>query len=134
MYLPMCNHSVVGLAIVFAVPSSMDVKSDSFFDVQCCSILEALIHKGHQHCLLLGTFFQPECNACGRLPRGAQTFNCTTCGFRLCIKCATLPFVTRHRYDKHLLYLTYAAEDDSGEYYCQICKKERAQKALVLLL
>jgi hypothetical protein len=53
-----------------------------------------------------------------------MTFDCNTCGFRLCIKCATLPLVARHRYDTHLLHLTYAAtEDNSEDYYCEICEE-----------
>jgi hypothetical protein len=101
---------------------------NGIFDAQCILIPEVFKHKGHLHYLFLGEFYQPECNACGQRPEGARTFDCTTCGFRLCIKCATLPLVTRHRYDTHLLYLTYAAEDNSEEYYCQICEKERDEK------
>ncbi|XP_059446510.1 uncharacterized protein LOC132178066 [Corylus avellana] len=98
------------------------------FDAQCILIPEVFKHKGHQHRLFLGGFHQPNCNACGQLPYYIQAFECTTCGFRLCIKCATLPLVTRHKYDTHLLYLTYAAEDNSKEYYCQICEEERDEK------
>ncbi|GLT64576.1 hypothetical protein SLA2020_370610 [Shorea laevis] len=100
----------------------------AIFDAQCILIPEAFKHKGHQHYLLLGKFYQSECNACGQRPNQAWTFDCTTCGFRLCIKCAILPLVTRHRYDTHLLYLSYAAEDDSREYYCQICEEKRDEK------
>jgi hypothetical protein len=107
----------------------LSVRLDSgIFDAQCILIPEVFKHKGHLHCLFLGGFFQPECNACSQRPECAQTFDCTTCGFRLCIKCATLPLVTRHRYDTHLLYLTYTAEDNSEEYYCQICEEERDEK------
>ncbi|KAB1223814.1 hypothetical protein CJ030_MR2G012877 [Morella rubra] len=31
----------------------------------------------------------------------------------------------KHKYDKHPLKLTYAVEDDSEEYFCVLCEKER---------
>jgi hypothetical protein len=104
------------------------------FDAQCILLPEVFKHKGHLHYLFLGHYRfrggrgQVECNACGQRPYLVWTFDCTTCEFHLCIKCATLPLVTRHRYDTHLLHLTYAAEDDSGEYYCQICEQKRNKK------
>jgi hypothetical protein len=103
--------------------------NDAIFDAQCILILEVFKHKGHQHRLFLGKFKQPECNACGQRPGDAMTFDCNTCGFRLCIKCATPPLVARHRYDTHLLHLTYAAtEDNSEDYYCEICEEVMNEK------
>jgi hypothetical protein len=52
-------------------------------------------------------------------------FVCTDCKFTLCIRCATLPLVGKYLYDTHLLKLSYRREDDSEEYYCLICEKER---------
>lgn len=101
----------------------------AIFDAQCVLIPEVFKHKGHQHRLFLGEFHQPECNACDQRPGGAQIFDCTTCGFRLCIKCATLPLVAKHRYDTHLPYLTYAAAgDNSKKYYCEICEEVMNEK------
>jgi hypothetical protein len=104
--------------------------SDSgIFDAQCILIPEVFKHKGHLHWLFLGVILSTRVQCLrSKTRRCAKTFDCTTCGFRLCIKCATLPLVTRHRYDTHLLYLTYAAEDNSEEYYCQICEEERDGK------
>jgi len=87
------------------------------FDAQCILIPEVFKYKGHKHLLFHGKIDQLECHACGKPPRHARTFDfrTTTCGFLLCIKCATLPLVVRHRYDTHLLHLTYAATEDNSE-------------------
>ncbi|XP_062176251.1 uncharacterized protein LOC133881347 [Alnus glutinosa] len=93
-------------------------------DIQCCLIPEILKHEGHQHLLFLALRDSYEsCNGCGDKRSG---FVCTKCDkFALCIRCATLPLVARHQHDTHLLKLSYTREDDSGEYYCRICEKER---------
>jgi hypothetical protein len=94
------------------------------YDIQCCLIPEILEHEGHQHFLFLALWDSYEsCNGCGKKRLG---FVCTKCDkFALCIRCATLPLVARHQHDIHLLKLSYTREDDSGEYYCLICEKER---------
>jgi len=94
------------------------------YDVQCCLIPEILKHEGHQHLIFLALRPSYEtCNGCGEKHLG---FVCTDCDkFALCIRCATLPLVARHQHDIHLLKLSYTREDDSGEYYCLICEKER---------
>jgi hypothetical protein len=115
-----CNRYWSGFSYICVKDSC----SYARFDAQCILIPEVFKHKGHQHHLFLGSTYQPECHACGKLPGGDQTFDCTTCGFCLCIRCATLPLVARYRYDTHLLHLTYAAaKDNSEEYYCEICEE-----------
>jgi hypothetical protein len=91
-------------------------------DVQCCLIPDNLEHEGHQHCLFFPAFLCDTCNACGA-ERG--NFTCTTCKFDLCTTCATLPLVTKCKYDTHLLKLSYMREDEFEEYYCLICEEER---------
>jgi hypothetical protein len=117
----------------FSYRCAMASCNNAIFDAQCILIPEVFKHKSHQHYLFLGEFYQLECNACGQCPiyglAYAMTFDCTTCGFHLCIRCATLPLVARHSYDTHLLHLTYAAlEDNSKEFYCEICEKAMNEK------
>jgi hypothetical protein len=95
------------------------------FDVQCGSIPETLKHEGHQHLFCLAEeSLNRKCKACPKDNR-EHVFVCTRCDFILGIRCANLPLVAKHKYDTHLLKLTYAAEDDSEEYYCLICEKKR---------
>jgi hypothetical protein len=95
-------------------------------DIQCCSLPETLKH-GHQHSLFLPARSNKNCSACDNYNVGAKdgVFVCTTCDFSLCFECAILPLIARHKYDEHLLALTYVVEEDSKEYYCLICEKER---------
>ncbi|XP_062166116.1 uncharacterized protein LOC133872572 [Alnus glutinosa] len=100
-------------------------------DVQCCSILKTLEHEGHQHSLFLRVSSDKKCSACGneyQYCNDRGIFVCTACDFALDFKCATLPLVARHRYDKHPLALTYATKDNFEEHYCLICEKEMNQK------
>lgn len=96
-------------------------------DLQCSSVPGTLEHKGHKHSLFLALNSSQVCNACkgSRPSHRGLLFVCTECEFAVCIKCSILPYEARHRYDNHLLTLTYSAEDDSGEYYCLICEEER---------
>ncbi|KAL4636754.1 hypothetical protein ACB092_03G031600 [Castanea dentata] len=93
-------------------------------DVQCSLVPEILTHEGHNHQLILSsTSFQQSCSSCG--DRRNQVFRCTSCEFAIDFKCATLPQTTRYKQHEHPFTLSYAAEDDSGEYYCDICEEER---------
>ncbi|XP_059462654.1 uncharacterized protein LOC132191579 [Corylus avellana] len=99
-------------------------------DVQCCLVPETLKHDGHQHSLFLPASSNKNCSACdndNEQPK-VGVFECTACDFTLGFECATLLLVARHKYDEHLLALTYVAEEDSKEYYCLICEKERDPK------
>ena len=44
------------------------------------------------------------------------------------MRCATLPHTVGYKQHKHPFTLRYTAEDDSGEYYCDICAEERDPK------
>nr|XP_023878549.1 uncharacterized protein LOC111991006 [Quercus suber] len=93
-------------------------------DVQCSLVPEILTHEGHKHQLILSyTSFEQSCSSCGY--EGNLVFRCTTCEFALDFKCATLPQTTRYKQHEHPFTLSYTAEDDSGEYYCDICEEER---------
>ncbi|XP_023922087.1 uncharacterized protein LOC112033544 [Quercus suber] len=93
-------------------------------DVQCSLVPELLTHEGHPHRLILSyTSFEQSCSSCGDRRNGV--FRCTNCEFALDFKCVTLPRTTRYKQHEHPFTLSYAAEDESGEYYCDICEKER---------
>ena len=55
-------------------------------------------------------------------------FRCTTCEFVLDFKCATLPQTAWYYQHEHPFTLCYNLEDDSDEYYCDICEEERDPK------
>ena len=93
-------------------------------DVQCSLTLDILTHKGHQHRLLLSsTPYLQSCNSCGS--ERNQVFCCISCEFALDYKCATLPQTTRYKQYEHPFTLCYTSEDDSSEYYWDICEEER---------
>ncbi|XP_030958580.1 uncharacterized protein LOC115980479 [Quercus lobata] len=93
-------------------------------DVQCSLLSDILIHEGHKHQLFLSfTGNEQSCSSCGS--KIYFVFRCTTCEFALDFKCATLPQTTRYKQHEHPFNLSYTAEDDSGEYYYNICEEER---------
>jgi hypothetical protein len=99
-------------------------KCDFDLDVQCSLNLDIVIHEGHEHRLILSnTPYKQKCNCCDN--ERYQVFRCTTCEFALDFKCATLPLSTRYKQHDHPFKLCYTPEDDSGEYYCDICEEER---------
>ena len=93
-------------------------------DVQCSLVPEILTHEGHKHQLILSyTSFDQSCSSCGY--ERNLVFRCTTCEFALDFKCVTLPQTTMYKQHEHPFTLSYTAEDDFGEYYCDICEEER---------
>jgi hypothetical protein len=101
---------------------------DITLDIKCGLISETLKHEGHQHLFYLALDSKNrKCKACSEYKKD-YVFVCTNCDFILGIRCANLPLVAKHKYDTHLLKLTYVVEDFSIEYYCLICEKERDQK------
>ncbi|XP_065618724.1 uncharacterized protein LOC112022668 isoform X1 [Quercus suber] len=95
-------------------------------DVSCSLIPENFTHVGHEHSLILSsTILDEKCSACNYK---TKIFCCTKCEFTLDFGCATLPLAVKHKQHEHFFTLRYTAEDDSGEYYCDICEKERDSK------
>ncbi|KAK4595880.1 hypothetical protein RGQ29_014104 [Quercus rubra] len=94
-------------------------------DLTCSLIseLDTLTHVGHKHPLIFSSAANDEecsvCNSKGRI------FRCTKCEFTLDFGCATLPHTVKYKQHEHPFTLNYIAEDDSGEYYCDICEEER---------
>ena len=92
-------------------------------DVPCSLISNILTHNGHEHRLLLSSMeFEHNCSGCDS--KIFPIFHCTTCEFALDFGCATLPQTARYKQHEHSFTLFYTAEDDSGEYYCDICEEE----------
>ena len=103
--------------------------SKRILDVQCTLTLasDILTHKGHEHQLILSTTgYEQTCTSCNSGTH--YIFRCTICEFALDLKCATLPYTTRYKQHEHPFALCYNVEDDSNEYYCDICEEERDPK------
>ncbi|EXB57302.1 hypothetical protein L484_011389 [Morus notabilis] len=53
-------------------------------------------------------------------------FRCLDCDFKVHLLCGPLPAVIQYEYHKHPLILVDSLEEDnSGEYYCDVCETER---------
>ena len=97
------------------------------YDVQCIVLSDTLTHACHEHCLYLSmTNSLQKCSNCSS--EMYRVFRCATCDFVLDFKCATLPLITWYNQHEHPFNLRYTPEDDSGEYYCDICEEERDPK------
>ncbi|KAL4613932.1 hypothetical protein ACB092_07G018300 [Castanea dentata] len=96
-------------------------------DFHCSLISNTLTHACHKHLLYLSiTNYAQKCSICGS--EKYQVFRCTTCEFVLDFKCATVPQIAWYNQHEHPFTLRYTPEDDSGEYYCDICEEERDPK------
>ncbi|KAF3956213.1 hypothetical protein CMV_018640 [Castanea mollissima] len=97
---------------------------DFELDVQCFLTLDILTHESHKHRLILSnTGDRQSCSGCGF--KSLLVFRCTVCEFALDFNCVELPHTTRYKQHEHPFTLFYIAEDNSGEYYCDICEEER---------
>ena len=87
-------------------------------------------HDCHDHHLLhLGKRIfveeSPRCDQCGA-ECNDTLFCCVECEFYIHLECMPLPYIVKHKRHLHPLTLTNSVvEDDSGEYYCDICETER---------
>ncbi|OMO84503.1 DC1 domain-containing protein [Corchorus capsularis] len=84
----------------------------------------------HEHHLLhLGKSIfvrtSPQCVEC-RQDCSDTLFYCKECKLSMHLECMELPYILKHRRHLHPLTLTSCVvEDDSGEYYCDICETQR---------
>ncbi|XVE89958.1 hypothetical protein DITRI_Ditri20bG0038100 [Diplodiscus trichospermus] len=106
-------------------------KCDFRIDFRCASLLPTLKHKCHPHLL---TYFGNtskklfDCSVCHKNISYCNFYRCVQCDFNVHLQCISTPS-TRHKYHRHLLVLLNSVEeDDSGEYYCDVCEKERNPK------
>ncbi|XVF06392.1 hypothetical protein REPUB_Repub06bG0044700 [Reevesia pubescens] len=100
----------------------------------CAKALKRVIKsKSHMHNLY---YFQPNvekdsyvlkiCGECKKLILHHPTYFCLECGIVLHFKCAQIPYSVKSKYHIHPFTLKdHFMEDDSGEYYCDICEEER---------
>ncbi|XP_075673874.1 uncharacterized protein LOC142643218 [Castanea sativa] len=96
-------------------------------DFHCSLISNTLTHACHKHPLYLSiTNYEQKCSICGS--ENYRVFRCTTCEFVLDFKCATVPQTAWYNQHEHPFTLHCTPEDDSGEYYCDICEEERDPK------
>ncbi|GMJ14205.1 hypothetical protein like AT5G22355 [Hibiscus trionum] len=99
-----------------------------FFDVclRCAQVPDIIELEAHQHLLLFDFKCQDRCNGCGSVHGGNGAFKCGKCRFVLDFACLTLPHSALHKFDQHMLYLTYNDDNDYEEHcYCDICETER---------
>ena len=97
------------------------------YNVQCILLSDTLAHANHEHRLSLSiTNYKQKCSNCNFEHNDA--FRCSTCEFSLDLRCVTLPQTTWYDQHEHPFTLCYTPEDDSGEYYCDICEEERDPK------
>ncbi|XP_041020070.1 uncharacterized protein LOC121261667 [Juglans microcarpa x Juglans regia] len=96
-------------------------------DVQCSLLpYNKFTHDSHEHGLILSRSQEVDrkCNNCDS-DKGIKFCCADNCGFALDFKCLTLPHTVWYEQHEHPFTLCYAPEDDSNEYYCDICEEEQ---------
>ncbi|KAF5454028.1 hypothetical protein F2P56_023726 [Juglans regia] len=96
-------------------------------DVQCSLIPDTITHASHEHQLILSRSSDAKKCSCCDSDQGFK-FCCADCEFALDFKCLTLPYTIKYEQHVHPFTLCYSPEDESDEYYCDICEKERDPK------
>lgn len=97
------------------------------FDIRCCFLPNKIKHESHNHPLLNSPPSNSLCSTCGGAYTDTELFKCesSSCsGFQIHKRCALLPSTMRHRWDPHLIYLTYPPFFHEGQIYCEICEEE----------
>ncbi|KAG6702130.1 hypothetical protein I3842_07G018900 [Carya illinoinensis] len=92
-------------------------------DVQCISLQYKFTHGSHEHQLIFSR--SQDDRKCNNCDSKKILFWCENGEFALDYKCLTLPHSVWYEQHEHPFTLCYAPKDDSGEYYCDICEKER---------
>ncbi|KAG6625197.1 hypothetical protein CIPAW_16G079800 [Carya illinoinensis] len=102
-------------------------KCDFHLDVLCSQVPYLFKHVSHEHQLILSKLpIRKRCSCCNSSQSGYK-FCCADCEFIVDFKCLTLPDMIRYREHEHPFKLCYTPEDDSSEYYCDICEKNENQ-------
>ncbi|XWS42598.1 hypothetical protein CRYUN_Cryun16bG0027500 [Craigia yunnanensis] len=108
-----------------------------YLHISCARLQPTLKHKCHEHYL---TYFSRitercfDCRVCGQDCNAKKNeegafYRCVQCNFNIHFRCLPAPPMAKHRYHRHFLILHQGViEDDSGEYYCDICEEERNPK------
>ncbi|XP_017984636.1 PREDICTED: uncharacterized protein LOC108663792 [Theobroma cacao] len=94
------------------------------------SLRRPLKCESHVHNLYyFGTNYQPKawfpvCSVCGELCKAF--YRCLECAINFHLDCVPIPRIVHSKYHVHHLTMKDSfLEDDSGEYYCDICEEER---------
>ncbi|XP_022743779.1 uncharacterized protein LOC111294624 [Durio zibethinus] len=105
--------------------------------VLCSRLQPSLKHEIHDHGLSYFEIKHPnvtyQCNMCDK-NIGAKYiqnrfYRCVQCDFNFHLKCLEILPSVIHKYHRHTLILVNRfREDDSGEYFCDICEEERKPK------
>ncbi|KAL3534173.1 hypothetical protein ACH5RR_002634 [Cinchona calisaya] len=102
---------------------------DFNLDLNCAKIRPHMVHEAHQHELYIVEREEPskQCNACGKSSEQDFTmYFCSICEYYLHVRCALLPRITRHRFDRHPLMLMFKSDvNELGEYICDICEDDQ---------
>lgn len=100
-------------------------------------------HSQHRLCFVKEVPDILECNAYNgycKLPVTSaelcsteySMFRCVHCDYNLHLLCGPLPCTIKYKYHIHpLIFVDSVVEDNSGEYYCDICESERDPKICV---
>ncbi|TYH81925.1 hypothetical protein ES332_D02G019700v1 [Gossypium tomentosum] len=83
---------------------------------------------GHKHPLLFFIEYRGRCVACGD-DNIKGLFRCKDCDFSLHHKCYSLPIISQHKSDEHLLSLAYNDDNSYSEsHFCDVCEERRDPK------
>ncbi|EOY19989.1 Cysteine/Histidine-rich C1 domain family protein, putative isoform 1 [Theobroma cacao] len=102
-----------------------------FLHFHCAKLLPTLRAKCHDHPLTYFNIMRYEwrsrfrCHVCKGFCDD-NFYRCVQCDFSVHLFCVPIPSSIKHRYHRHpLTHMDKINEDDSGEYYCDVCENER---------
>lgn len=96
-------------------------------DIPCSLIPYTITHASHEHQLILSRSSKAKrCSHCDS-DEGFK-YCCADCEFSLDFRCLTLPHAIKYEQHEHSFTLCFSPEDDSDEYYCDICEEKRDPK------
>lgn len=103
-------------------------------DFPCSKLIPTLELKSHDDHFLTyfkkisWLYYEYRCNVC-HLRCDADFYRCVQCDFNIHLQCLPFSSSAKHKYHRHPLILVNSVEeDDSDEYYCDVCEKERNPK------
>ncbi|XVE79812.1 hypothetical protein DITRI_Ditri14bG0086300 [Diplodiscus trichospermus] len=110
------------------------------FHLQCAnSLTRAIQSTSHEHPVfyfgtecqklfagMMSTSLILKCNQCRKSCTGLPFYRCFICDINLHLECVPIPHFIKSECHFHPFILKkYFVEDDLGEYYCDVCEKER---------
>ncbi|XVF30999.1 hypothetical protein REPUB_Repub16aG0107600 [Reevesia pubescens] len=67
-----------------------------------------------------------SCSACQKIFKGRPFYRCLQCAINFHLECVPIPHIVKSIFHIHPLIMKDSfVEDNSGEYYCDICEEER---------